>query len=377
MQPAGRHYIISAMSHSVAKKITIRGWQAVSPVLPHPIDLPDFHSPFGKDNTVVTVIKKRQKPPATGWCSWYAFGQKITQEKILTNARWIASHQKELPLEYIVIDDGYCPCWGDWQIADPKKFPRGLKPVADEIKTLGLKPGIWMAPFVADLDSQIYKNHPDWFLKDSRGRLVYSRNAAQLPHFILHHAYLLDFQNPEVEKFLYQSVDIFLGDYGFELFKIDFAASLYFDPRLKTPEMPDRILKNLLSYIRRQYPHVYILIGVAPIEPILGLADSTRISSDIIFPQVDGLWPLNKIAHTLSLIQLGENLPVRKNLAEVIAIDPDAMVCRQSLGFSEEQISHLLTIIRETPNGLKFLGDDLPNLPWDRVQKFILPLFAT
>lgn len=355
-------------------KITIRGWQAISPVFSHPIDDVYFHSPLGSDDSEVQIAKRKLKPPATGWCSWYAFGTNITEGKILSNARWMADHNKLLPLNYVIIDDGYHP-WGDWQTADPEKFPRGLKPVASEIKSMGLKPGLWMAPFVAHTNSEIFKKQ-DWFLKDSKGGLIYGHNAMKIvPDFFWPHAYVLDYEKPEVEKYIHDSIDTMLGDWGFNLIKLDFMASIYFDPHLKTPKIPHHFVKNLLSYIHKNYPHVYILGGVIPIKPILGLADSIRISNDTIIPQLDGVWPINKIVHTMRLTQLGENLIGRKNLAEVIALDPDVFVCRGSLGFSEEQIRWLATIIKETPNGLKILGDDLPNLSWERVQKYILPLF--
>lgn len=357
-------------------KITIRGWQAISSVVPtHPFDDSSFYSPFGDDNTDVNVVKTKIKPPITGWCSWYAFGANIDEEKILTNARWVANHKKEISLEYIIIDDGWRP-WGDWQTADSINFPRGLKVLTADIKKMGLKSGLWVAPFLADTTSQIYKKHTEWFLRDKDGKLVYGHNGFDIiPDFIWHHSYVLNYEKPEVEKYIHDSIDLILGDWQFDLIKLDFLAAIYFNPKLKTPKIPHHFLRKLLLYIRQKYPHVYIMIGTAPVKPCLGLADSIRISNDIVIPQLDGYFPFNKIVHTQRLDQLEKNLIARKEMSKVINLDPDVFVCRQSLGLSEEQIAWLATIIKETPNGLKILGDDLPNLPWERVQKYILPLF--
>ncbi|MEJ0104550.1 MAG: alpha-galactosidase [Bacteroidota bacterium] len=44
-------------------------------------------------------------------------------------------------MKEFVIDDGWESNFGDWEI-DTKKFPNGLKPVFDYIKSLGMKPGL-------------------------------------------------------------------------------------------------------------------------------------------------------------------------------------------------------------------------------------------
>ena len=44
--------------------------------------------------------------------------------------------------------------------------------------------------------------------------------------------------------------------------------------------------------------------------------------------------------------------------------------CSENLGFSEAQVEMLLTTIREA-NGNRFLGDDLSELPQDRLEKYV------
>ncbi len=46
--------------------------------------------------------------------------------------------------------------YGDWVI-DKKKFPNGLKPVFDYIKSLGMKPGLWISVGSASADSKFLK----------------------------------------------------------------------------------------------------------------------------------------------------------------------------------------------------------------------------
>ena len=86
------------------------------------------------------------KTPPMGFNTWNAFGTKINEKLLreIVNA-FIAKGFKEKGYEYIVIDDG-------WQIArdekgniiaDPEKFPSGIKVLADYIHSKGLKFGIY------------------------------------------------------------------------------------------------------------------------------------------------------------------------------------------------------------------------------------------
>jgi alpha-galactosidase len=81
-----------------------------------------------------------------GWNSWNKFGCDIDEAKIRATADSLASNgMKEAGYEYLVIDD----CWqtsrdehGDI-VADPKKFPSGIKALADYVHSKGLKFGIY------------------------------------------------------------------------------------------------------------------------------------------------------------------------------------------------------------------------------------------
>lgn len=83
-----------------------------------------------------------------GWCSWDAFYQDITEEKVLAKMQEI--QEKEIPFGWILLDDG----WHDVEngrlrkfTADPVKFPHGLAPVAAKIRemTKAQHVGIWHA----------------------------------------------------------------------------------------------------------------------------------------------------------------------------------------------------------------------------------------
>lgn len=85
--------------------------------------------------------------PIMGWNSWNTFGENINEQLIMEIADTMVSKgYKEAGYEYVIIDD----CWAlrerDEQgklAADPKKFPHGMKYLADYIHSKGLKFGMY------------------------------------------------------------------------------------------------------------------------------------------------------------------------------------------------------------------------------------------
>jgi len=84
--------------------------------------------------------------PPMGWNSWNKFGCNVSEELIKGIAdAMVSSGMKDAGYEYVVIDD----CWqvdrdeNGVIVCDPKRFPNGMKAVADYVHSLGLKFGIY------------------------------------------------------------------------------------------------------------------------------------------------------------------------------------------------------------------------------------------
>ena len=89
--------------------------------------------------------------PPMGWNSWNCWGKSVSQEKVLSSAR--AMVEKGLVnygYTYINIDDGWQGIRGGEHnaIQPNKKFP-DIKGLVDQIHGMGLKVGIYSAPWVA------------------------------------------------------------------------------------------------------------------------------------------------------------------------------------------------------------------------------------
>lgn len=85
--------------------------------------------------------------PPMGWNSWNTFGADIDENLILETAdAMVSAGLRDAGYEYVVIDDA----WAEWERggdgrlkADSKKFPNGMKALADRIHAKGLKFGMY------------------------------------------------------------------------------------------------------------------------------------------------------------------------------------------------------------------------------------------
>lgn len=85
--------------------------------------------------------------PPMGWNSWNKFACDDVNEQVIRNVAdaMVSSGMKDAGFEYVVIDD----CWQIDRdssgniVADPKKFPSGIKALADYVHSKGLKFGIY------------------------------------------------------------------------------------------------------------------------------------------------------------------------------------------------------------------------------------------
>lgn len=209
-----------------------------------------------------------------GWCSWYFYYTMPDEGEILENTRFL---HRRFPdsVKWIQLDDGYQKAVGDWEPND--RFPSGLDYLVEEIEKKGFKAGIWTAPFIATEHSDLFKEHPDWFLAEEEDEpKVIDNNPLWLGEY-----YALDLSNPEVIKHI-KSLFKHLKSLGYEYFKIDF---LYhateegkrFDESITRAQA----FRNGIEAIRDSVGNDLILGCGAPLGPCIGITDAMRIGTDI------------------------------------------------------------------------------------------------
>jgi alpha-galactosidase len=85
--------------------------------------------------------------PPMGWNSWNTFQTNITEKMVEDMAdAMLSSGMKEAGYIYLVLDDGWMAKERDSAgnlVPDPRKFPHGIKVVADYIHSKGLKFGLY------------------------------------------------------------------------------------------------------------------------------------------------------------------------------------------------------------------------------------------
>ena len=212
----------------------------------------------------------------SGWCTWYYFFGENTAGDVAANVAHIKKHR--LPLDYVLIDDGYQRAIGDWLTIDPDKFPDGMKAVADGIRAAGMRPGIWTAPFGVSAGSQTYAEHPNWALKHANGSPIIAWQHWGVD------TYALDLTNPEVLDWIDHVFRVMSEEWGYELFKIDFvfaaaAPGLRHDPKTTRAAA----YRQGIERIRKAIGDKFLLGCGAPHLPSVGVVDAMRIGPDVSF----------------------------------------------------------------------------------------------
>jgi alpha-galactosidase len=144
--------------------------------------------------------------------SWEACYFDHDEERIVALAQACAA----VGVERFVLDDGWFKGrnddragLGDWN-ADPIKYPRGLRPLADRIVGMGMQFGLWVEPEMINPDSDIYRAHPDWALALAERNRLTARNQL-----------VLDMRRAEVRDHLFKALDALLRDLPISYLKWD------------------------------------------------------------------------------------------------------------------------------------------------------------
>lgn len=179
--------------------------------------------------------------------NWEATYFDFNEEKILKIAEQAAS----LGVDMLVLDDGWfgkrdddCSGLGDWFVSE-EKLNGGLGKLAEKIKSLGMKFGLWFEPEMVSEDSDLYRSHPDWAIK------IPSRDPVRSRYQLV-----LDMINPEVRDYLFGAISDILKNADISYIKWDMNRSIcdWYTPCLSAEnqgEMPHRYVLGLYELLER------------------------------------------------------------------------------------------------------------------------------
>lgn len=230
------------------------------------------------------AMKARTGSILNGWCSWFYTYEFVNEEEVIRNAEFASKVLKPYGLEYIQVDEGYQRWHGEWDGND--RFPHGMKWLADRIRSFGLKPGIWIAPYVISEPTDVFRNHQEWLIRHPDGRIKrvgpwpdedsdWARNENP-------RRYGLDITHPGAAEWMYQLFSKICNDWGFEMYKIDFvdwsllSAYRYYDHTVSRAQA----YRKGFEIIRRATGPGSHIQDCGPGPVTVGLLDSMRIELD-------------------------------------------------------------------------------------------------
>ena len=150
---------------------------------------------FVRECIVRGTWKKKERPVLLN--SWEAAYFDINERKLLK----LAKAARDVGIELFVMDDGWFgernddkTSLGDWYV-NPKKLPDGVSGLCKKINDLGLSFGIWVEPEMINVESNLYKEHPDWTMDIPGKNHAEGRNQR-----------MLDLANPEVVDYMIASM---------------------------------------------------------------------------------------------------------------------------------------------------------------------------
>lgn len=144
-------------------------FEAPEAIMTYSYDGPNFMSQnmhqFIREHIVRGPWKYKERPILLN--SWEANYFDINERQLVN----LALKAKEVGIELFVMDDGWfsnrkddTSSLGDWY-PNTKKLPGGLKRIADKINRIGLNFGLWVEPEMVNVDSDLYRKHPEWVIE--------------------------------------------------------------------------------------------------------------------------------------------------------------------------------------------------------------------
>lgn len=237
----------------------------------------DLVTLVGEENEVWDVYAAHIKPkpvnapPRVGWASRHLYNNEISEKIIIDNLTEFTL--KQIPIDVFQIEDGYQEAVGDW-LRITSKFPNGMKYIAELIHAQGFLASLWLAPFICEKKSDVFKKHFDWVLKDKwKKPVIAGRNPKWGGKF-----YALDIYNSEFRAYLARFFEVALQESRFDMLKLDYLYAAAQTPR--NGKSRGMIMTEAMAWLREMAGDKILLGNGAPLGPAFGHLDYCRISSD-------------------------------------------------------------------------------------------------
>lgn len=286
----------------------------------------------------------------TGWSSWYNVYERVTEQDVLSSLQAFKKHS--YPIDVFQIDDGFQAQIGDWLNINTDKFPRGMKPLVNDIKDANFIPGLWLAPYAVGFKSKIVKENPEFLLKHPDGKFVVA--GPNWGGF-----YAIDIYNPEARVYLQKVFDEVIDKWGVQLLKLDFLFAAAMIPRLGKSR--GEIMWDAMDLIVELTKKRALLLGSGVTLPSTwGRLEYSRVSSD-----ASPWWDHSvlRVANVRERVATANAIVSTLNrwpmASTVFGSDPDVFFIRSNNNQLTKEEKHSLLIINMVFGQLVLMSDNV------------------
>ncbi|MBT3194541.1 MAG: alpha-galactosidase [Verrucomicrobia bacterium] len=216
----------------------------------------------------------------TGWCSWYCYGDSLTEDDLFENLAVMEKHHPDL--RFIQLDAGYQKWMGDWLTPHPN-FPNGIQSLCHRIKDAGFEPALWVAPFIAEEQSEVLRDHPEWFIQNDQGKPLCSADVT-FGGWRWAPWYMFDGTHPGAQDYIRHVFRTMREEWGCRYFKLDannWGAMPWghrYDPKATSI---DAYRAGMQALLEGAGEDAFVLGSNAPMWPSIGALHGMRVSNDV------------------------------------------------------------------------------------------------
>lgn len=196
----------------------------------------------------------------------------------------LADRAATLGVERFVMDDGWFGArnsdsagLGDWAV-NPTKFPNGLTPLIDRVKSLGMDFGLWVEPEMINPDSDLFRAHPEWVMQFEGRPQTQGRNQL-----------VLNLARVDVRDYVLNALDKLLRENDIAFLKWDYNRN-WSEPGWPDAEVDDQ-QTLYVAYVHNLY---YIIDELRKRHPTIEIESCSGGGGRVdlgIMARTDQVWP--------------------------------------------------------------------------------------
>jgi alpha-galactosidase len=195
-----------------------------------------------------------------------------------TNAEWLKKNLLSYGFDLFHVDEGYAYADGELTTPDATLFPHGIRQLGYNVSEMGLKFGMWVAPFRVSERAYVYQQHPEWLVHDAAGKPIQIGfvEGSRDPLFVL------DTTHPGAQAYLRDTYRTLVQKWNVRYLKADFMddtaiEGYHYRPNttaIEAEQIGLRIIREAIG------PDVLLDKDGSPMLPAVGYTDLGRISTD-------------------------------------------------------------------------------------------------